>query len=158
MATGALAEPVSRPVMMEVDFDCDGTSDMALSDAKLWGNAGGDWRIHIKQPDGRYVYAGSLFFHPLAFNVVRQKAGVGIMTVYLRAGGGEGALVTYEITREGVKELSSEEFRPMESESDSPNHKRYEALFSGLRQKPLHRFYESGEITLDGDYVKMKKR
>jgi hypothetical protein len=152
----ALAQEPSRPIMIEADFNCDGRTDLALSDSTLWGNAGGEWGIYLKQDDGRYIYTGSAFFHPLAFHIDKKTDGIGIMTVYHRAGGGDGALVKFEITRGSVKEVSSEAFRPSENDPDSLNYKRYQSLFAVLRDHPLHRIYSEREIVIDGKFAEKR--
>ena len=156
LAASMQAQVTERPVVIETDFNCDGKKDLALSNGSEWGNAGGDWGIYIRQSDGRFRYAGSAFFHPLAFHIERAGDQTALMTVYQRAGGGDGSLVTYKITKNSVKQLSSERFRPSENKPDSPNHKRYEEMFSGLREHPLHRLYTSSEIVVDGQFATKK--
>ena len=149
----AFAQVSPRPIMIEADFNCDGKPDLALSDSSLWGNAGGEWAIYLKQRDGRYLYTGSAFFHPLAFHIDKKTDGIGIMTVYQRAGGGDGALVKFEVTKGSVEKVSSEAFRPSKNDPDSPNYKRYQSLFSVLRDHPLHHAYSKDEIVIDGKYA-----
>src|SRR6266852_5380021 len=61
-----LANVPERTVLLRIraDFDGDGQQDLALSDSSTWGNAGGQWLLFRGQPDGAYVYWGTLFSAP----------------------------------------------------------------------------------------------
>jgi len=123
-----LANVPERTVLLRVraDLDGDGQPDLALSDSSTWGNAGGQWLLFRGQPDGAYVYWGTLFFAP-ASAVLR---GGGELTVYVRTSASRGTLQTYRLTPTTITPIATTAL-DLENAGD---HARYDAtLASGAR-------------------------
>ena len=121
-------------VKIELDFNNDGITDLVISNTEAWGNAGGDWSVYLGRKDGNYDDIGYIFFHPLAFRIMPQTDGYSNLVIYHRMGGGEGDLIEYSISKNGIKELSSRIMRPdTEGESDNVE---YMKLFGDLYNNP----------------------
>jgi hypothetical protein len=123
-----LANVPERTVLLRIraDLDGDGQPDLALSDSSTWGNAGGQWLLFRGQPDGAYVYWGTLFFAP-ASAVLR---GSGELTVYVRTSASRGTLQTYRLTPTTITPIATTVL-DLENAGD---HARYDAtLASGAR-------------------------
>ncbi len=123
-----LANVPERTVLFRVraDLDGDGRQDLALSDSSTWGNAGGQWLLFRGQPDGAYVYWGTLFF-ALGSAALRDQ---GELTVYVRTNVSRGALETYRLTAAGIAKIATTAVDLEEPQS----RQRYEtALKSGNR-------------------------
>jgi hypothetical protein len=123
-----LANVPERTVLLRIraDLDGDGRPDLALSDSSTWGNAGGQWLLFRGQPDGAYVYWGTLFFAP---GTAALRAG-GELVLYARTSASRGTLETYRLTAAGIARTAR---RPVDLEQP---HERahYEAtLQSGAR-------------------------
>jgi len=126
-----LANVPERTVLLRIraDFDNDGVDDLALSDSSTWGNAGGQWLLFRRQPDGSYSYWGTLFFSPGAAAVRPRARGTAEVALYVRTGASRGTVQVYRVTSDGisrVSELSLDLERPADRE-------RYDAL---LRSEP----------------------
>jgi len=95
-----LANVPERTVLLRIraDLDGDGRPDLALSDSSTWGNAGGQWLLFRGQPDGAYVYWGTLFFAP---GTAALRAG-GELLLYVRTSASRGALETYRLTAAAI--------------------------------------------------------
>jgi len=117
-----------RTVLLRIraDFDNDGIADIALSESSTWGNAGGQWLLFRGQPDGAYVYWGTLFFAP---GTAALRAG-GELVLYVRTSALRGALETYRLTTAGIARTATSAI-DLEQPHDRA---RYEAtLQSGAR-------------------------
>ena len=89
---------------IRADFNADGIPDVATSTTRNnFGNAGGLFTFYVGTTNGTFTRIGSVFMHPLAANLVKTKAGEGILTVFIR-GGHEGVLMSYAVTRTGIVE------------------------------------------------------
>jgi hypothetical protein len=123
-----LANVPERTVLLRIraDLDGDGQPDLALSDSSTWGNAGGQWLLFRGEPDGAYVYWGTLFFAP-GSAVLRGR---GELVVYVRTAASRGTLETYRLTPATITRTASAAL-DLESPGDRA---RYEtALTSGAR-------------------------
>ena len=123
-----LANVPERTVLLRIraDLDGDGRPDLALSDSSTWGNAGGQWLLFRGQPDGAYVYWGTLFFAP---GTAALRAG-GELVLYVRTSALRGALETYRLTTAGIARTATSAI-DLEQPHDRA---RYEAtLQSGAR-------------------------
>lgn len=123
-----LANVPERTVLLRVraDFDGDGQQDLALSDSSTWGNAGGQWLLFRGQPDGVYVYWGTLFFAPGS----AALRGRGELTIYVRTSASRGTLRTYRLTTTGITQTAA---TAMDLE-EPRDHERYDAMLrSGAR-------------------------
>ena len=122
-----LANVPERTVLLRIraDLDGDGQPDLALSDSSTWGNAGGQWLLFRGQPDGAYVYWGTVFFTP---GSAVLRAG-GELTVYVRTSASRGSLETYRLTPTTITRTATTAL-DLENAAD---HARYEAtLKSGV--------------------------
>ena len=92
---------------VEYDFDSDGMVDIAVSTyPNLCGNAGCDYEIFLKRPEG-YLSVGEMFFHHGAIYVERVKSGVSRIVTYRHMSAFEGTLEEYELDSTGIKEVST---------------------------------------------------
>ena len=123
-----LANVPERTMLLRIraDLDGDGRPDLALSDSSTWGNAGGQWLLFRGQPDGAYVYWGTLFFAP---GTAALRAG-GELVLYVRTSASRGALETYRLTAAAIARTAT---RAVDLEQPT-DRARYEAtLQSGAR-------------------------
>jgi hypothetical protein len=121
-------------VKINLDFNNDGIVDLAFSDTEAWGNAGGDWTIYLGRKDGKFESIGEVFFHPLAFKIQPIKYGISKMIIYRRAGGGEGDLIEYSISINGIKEIKSRLMKP--DDKSEKDYDIYWKLFGDLYNNP----------------------
>ena len=126
-----LANVPERTVLLRVraDFDGDGLQDLALSDSSTWGNAGGQWLLFRGQPDGAYIYWGTLFFAPGS----AALHGRGELTVYARTSASRGTLATYRLTATGITQIAT---TSMDLE-DPHDRERYEAMLKSGASPPV---------------------
>src|SRR5437660_4979066 len=120
-----------RTVLLRIraDLDGDGRPDLAVSDSSTWGNAGGQWLLFRGQPDGAYVYWGTLFFAP---GTAALRAG-GELVLYVRTSASRGALETYRLTTAGIARTATSAI-DLEQPHDRP---RYEATLQSCPRLPV---------------------
>jgi hypothetical protein len=123
--------PSSLIVKIILDFNNDGIDDIAISVTR-WGNAGGYWCIYLGRKDRKYTNIGNIFFHPLAFTIIPQNYGVSSMMIFHRWNAGEGDLIEYSISDQGIKEMKSRVMKP----ADDEDHAEYIKLFGDLYKHP----------------------
>ncbi len=130
-ANDFLANTPERTVLLRIraDFDNDGVEDLALSDSSTWGNAGGQWLLFRGQPDGSWLYWGTLFFSPGVVALRPLARGTAEMAFYVRTSVSRGTVQVYRVTS---AELSRVSESPLDLDRPS-DRGRYEAL---LRSQP----------------------
>lgn len=103
------AEPIrGSAFVVEADFDCDGRSDFAISDAAQTGHAGASWVIYLRRPDGRFTEIGDVATKANRFHITRRKDGVGELAVMMRSGPGDLVVTFYAVSRTGLHKLRDE--------------------------------------------------
>ncbi|MBK1877905.1 hypothetical protein [Pelagicoccus mobilis] len=118
------------------DFNEDGIIDVAYSEPGLCGNAGCWWSIHKGRGNGFYEKEVlSAFFHPLAVNI-SMKEGKPVVTIYHRAGGGEGQLIEYEPNSNELTKISERTIYP-DDNGNAKDRLLYEELFGDLRNNRI---------------------
>ncbi len=77
----------------------------------------------------------SLFFHPLAVNILKKEEKP-VVTIYHRAGGGEGLLIEYEPSRNEFTKISEKTIYPDDNGAEK-DRLLYDKLFGKLRSDRL---------------------
>ncbi len=110
------------------DFNCDGIEDMALSvDISLFGNAGGDFDIYLRDNKDNLRKYASIFLHLKAIAI--EKIGENVrLWAYRRSGGWIGDIGYYEVKAEGLSDYKSITIHPGDSGTEMGN-AIYEAVF-----------------------------
>jgi|GEM_PF-1869868 len=126
-----LANVPERTVLLRVraDLDGDGRRDLALSDSSTWGNAGGQWLLFRGQPDGAFIYWGTLFFAPSSAALRAQ----GELIIYLRMSVSRGTLETYRLAADGIAKIATTAVDLEEPQG----RQRYEAAFKSGNRLPV---------------------
>jgi hypothetical protein len=110
---------------LRLDFNNDGIMDLAVSEGSIRGQAGGPWLIFLGDRDGRYTYAGELFFYPTTFAVRPVTPGTAEVTTFERMSASGGRVAIYRISQAGItliREYALEDVPGADRE-------RYRALF-----------------------------
>jgi len=119
-----LSNVPERTVLLRIrtDLDGDGRPDLAVSDSSTWGNAGGQWLLFRGEPDGAYVYWGTVFFSPA---VAASRPAARELTVYVRTSTSRGSLTTFRLDAGTIAPVA-ESSLDLERAADRA---RYEATF-----------------------------
>lgn len=102
----------NRPVFLltiEADFDCDGHSDVAITDCfEAGAKAGTWWSIFLKRADGKYAEAGSVGTKAARFKITPNAKSGGDLAVMLRGGPGDLLIEFYRVTQRSLKKTGEE--------------------------------------------------
>jgi hypothetical protein len=104
----AECEPLNKVLEIRTDFDGDGVEDIAYADYDLRGHRGNcPYDIFLRRSDGKYVEVGVIEYR-VHLRVIHSKQGGAVIKTYIPSGGGQGGIITYRISKHGLKQLSIE--------------------------------------------------
>ncbi|MEM0967160.1 MAG: hypothetical protein AAGJ81_13530 [Verrucomicrobiota bacterium] len=133
------------------DFTGDARTDIAITSARPWGNAGMWWWIYSAQPDGSYTYFDDVFFHPKAFRIYPLEKNGAELVTYYRSDSNSGSLITYRIQDE-IEETSKVTIYPKEGDQEL-----YEDHFSYLWKFPRALKIPTNKIRFDGNSLSIQE-
>lgn len=88
------------------DFNCDGLTDLALSDPYMGGAHNAPWNIYLQRKDHTYFFAGTIWCEDF-LRVISIKRGAAKLITYEHYSGQEGFVNEDEISFNGIGSLKT---------------------------------------------------